>query len=108
MSNNFAKNVYDIVARIPKGNVATYGQIAQMLGKPRGAREVGWAMRNCPEDLPWQRVVMADGAVTGGAYSEIRKALLEEENIPFQANGKVDLKTCQWLGYLIEETTDVS
>jgi len=96
MADSFAKGVYDIVAQIPKGNVASYGQIAKMLGKPRGAREVGWAMRHCPEGLPWQRVVMADGSITGGEYSEIRKALLEEEEVPFLTDGRVDMKTCQW------------
>jgi methylated-DNA-protein-cysteine methyltransferase-like protein len=95
---SFVKSVYEIVAKIPRGCVVSYGQIAYMLGKPRGAREVGWAMRNCPESLPWQRVVMADGSVTGGTYSEIRKALLEEENVPFLPCGRVDIKACQWLG----------
>lgn len=94
----FSQAVYDIVKKIPQGSVASYGQIALILGKPRGAREVGWAMRNCPEDLPWWRVVMADGSVTGGEYSNVRRALLEEENIPFLSNGRVDMKICQWLG----------
>ncbi|MDR0271873.1 MAG: methylated-DNA--[protein]-cysteine S-methyltransferase [Clostridiales bacterium] len=94
----FNERVYEIVEAIPLGKVTTYGQIARMLGNPRVARQVGWAMRNCPEDLPWQRVVMADGSVTGGAYSEIRTALLEEENVPFLSDGKVDMKTCFWMG----------
>ena len=98
MVNSFAKSVYKIVEKIPLGCVVSYGQIALMLGKPRGAREVGWAMRNCPEGLPWQRVVMADGSVTGGTYSEIRKALLEEENVQFLPDGRVNMKACQWLG----------
>ena len=98
MKENFAQGVYEIVKKIPRGKVVTYGQIALMLGKPRGAREVGWAMKNCPEKLPWQRVVMADGSVTGGTYYEMRKALLEEENITFLPDGRVDMKTCQWSG----------
>lgn len=96
MPNQFFQEIYATVARIPRGQVASYGQIARMLGKPRGAREVGWAMRNCPEELPWQRVVMADGAVTGGMYSELRRALLEEECVEFTADGKVDMEACQW------------
>jgi len=96
MAESFAKSVYDVVERIPKGKVASYGQIAKMLGKPRGAREVGWAMRHCPEGLPWQRVVMADGSITGGEYYELRKAMLEEEEVSFLADGRVDMKTCQW------------
>ena len=98
MGNSFSTGVYEIVGRIPIGTVATYGQIARMLGNPRGARVVGWAMRNCPEGLPWQRVVMADGSVTGGMYSEIRRALLEEEGIPFLIDGRVDIAACKWCG----------
>ncbi|MCL2577564.1 MAG: MGMT family protein [Defluviitaleaceae bacterium] len=98
MAGTFTKGVYEIVEKIPHGSVASYGQIAMMLGKPRGAREVGWAMRNCPEGLPWWRVVMADGSVTGGAYSEMRKTLLDEENVPLLPDGRVDMKACQWIG----------
>ncbi|MCL2225733.1 MAG: MGMT family protein [Defluviitaleaceae bacterium] len=95
---SFAKDVYEVVKKIPHGRVVAYGQIAFMLDKPRGAREVGWAMANCPEGLPWWRVVMADGSVAGGTYSEMRKSLLEEENIPFLPSGKVDMKACAWDG----------
>jgi methylated-DNA-protein-cysteine methyltransferase-like protein len=93
---SFAEQVYEIVARIPKGKVVTYGSIARMLGKPRGAREVGWAMRNCPEGYPWQRVVMADGSITGGGYAEMRRDLLESEGVVFTGDGKVDMKECRW------------
>jgi methylated-DNA-protein-cysteine methyltransferase-like protein len=51
--NPFYQQVYDIVAQIPPGKVVSYGQIARMLGRPRAAREVGRAMRLCPEGLPW-------------------------------------------------------
>jgi len=96
MSKSFAEEVYDIVGQIPKGNVASYGQIAQILGKKNGAREVGWAMRNCPEGLPWQRVVMKDGTITGGSYAEERKSLLEDEGVPFLLDGRVDMSKCRW------------
>jgi len=98
MANQFFQDVYDIVARIPHGKVVSYGQIAYMLGKPRGAREVGWAMRNCPEKLPWQRVVMADGSITGGEYSEIRRELLKDEGVKFLKDGRVDMNTYNWKG----------
>ena len=52
--------IYEIlsaVGEIPEGNVATYGQIARLRGFPRAARQVGWAMRCCSDDIPWQRVV---------------------------------------------------
>ena len=88
----FSSQVYDIIAAIPRGKVVSYGQIAAVLGRPRAAREVGWAMRNCPEYLPWQRVVMADGAVTGGQYAAARRAALEDEGVHFLPDGRVDMK----------------
>jgi len=93
--NLFFQEVYVMVAQIPYGKVASYGQIARMLGKPRGAREVGWAMRRCPEDLPWQRVVKADGSITGGAYADVRRELLDREGVVFLSDGRVDMKECQ-------------
>ena len=57
---------------------------------------VGWALRVCPSDLPWQRVVMADGSITGGVYADLRKELLKEEGIYFLPDGRVDMKVCQW------------
>ena len=95
--NEFYKQVYDIVAGIPYGKVISYGEIARLLGQPRAARVVGWAMRFCPEHLPWQRVVMADGSVIGGAYAEIRRARLESEDVPFLPDGRVDMAACRWL-----------
>ena len=92
--DNFYDQVYGIVEKIPHGKVVSYGQIARMLGRPRGARVVGWAMRICPEGLPWQRVVMSDGSVTGGEYSDLRRALLEEEGVIFLADGRVDMDIC--------------
>ena len=94
--NSFFEQVYGIVERIPYGRVVSYGQIARMLGRPRSAREVGWAMRCCPEHLPWQRVVMSDGSVTGGAYADLRRTILENENVPFLRNGRVNMASCQW------------
>jgi len=98
--NTFFKQVYEVVAQIPYGKVISYGQIARMLGYPRSARMVGWALRCCPEHLPWQRVVMRDGSVTGGAYADLRKMLLEKENIPFLSDGRVDMDLCRWDGEL--------
>ena len=94
--NNFFNGVYEIVKQIPRGKVISYGQIATLLGNPRAARTVGWAMSTCPEDLPWQRVVMADGSITGGQWETLRRELLHEEDVEFLANGKVNMKTCTW------------
>ena len=90
--NLFFEQVYTVVEQIPYGKVISYGQIARMLGRPRAAREVGWAMRRCPEYLPWQRVVMSDGSITGGIFADVRKALLEDEGVAFLADGRVDMK----------------
>ena len=98
MTTSFFEQVYEIVSKIPKGRVVSYGQIAHMLGSPHAARTVGWALSACPENLPWQRVVMADGSVTGGEFSELRRVLLLEEGITFLANGRVDMDVNQWDG----------
>ena len=95
--NPFAKQVYEIVEQIPYGYVISYGEIAKLLGRPRAAREVGWAMRNCPDGLPWQRVVMADGTITGGVYAGTRRELLKSEGVVFLQDGRIDMKTCRWL-----------
>ena len=92
----FFARVYDVVRRIPAGRCISYGQIAWMLGAPRAARQVGWAMRRCPDDLPWQRVVRSDGSIAGGGYADIRRALLEAEGVPFLPDGRVDLRAGQW------------
>ena len=96
--NQFFERVYGIVGLIPYGKVVSYGQIARMLGHPGAARTVGWAMRCCPGHLPWQRVVMANGAITGGDYAETRRALLEAEGVGFLLDGRVDMAACQWDG----------
>ncbi|MDR1136347.1 MAG: MGMT family protein [Clostridiales Family XIII bacterium] len=99
----FFNMVYEIVGKIPYGQVVSYGQIARMLGRPRAAREVGRAMRFCPEDLPWQRVVMADGSITGGEWAIIRRARLEEEDVEFTLDGRVDMEKCRWDGTVVPE-----
>jgi len=96
--NPFFEQVYHLVGRIPRGKVVSYGQIARMLGRPWAAREVGWAMRSCPEGLPWQRVVMTDGSITGGVYADMRRILLEEEGVVFLLDGRVDMRSCRWDG----------
>ena len=95
--NSFFEQVYSVVEQIPPGKVVAYGQIARLLGRPRAAREVGWAMRHCPPQLPWQRVVMANGAITGGAYADMRRERLESEGVVFLPDGRVDMAVCGWL-----------
>ena len=98
--NQFYEDIYAVVKRVPYGKVISYGQIARLLGRPRAARAVGRAMRICPDGLPWQRVVMADGAVTGGVFAETRRAILESEGVMFLPDGRADMKRCGWLGVI--------
>ncbi|MCL2409509.1 MAG: methylated-DNA--[protein]-cysteine S-methyltransferase [Oscillospiraceae bacterium] len=95
--SSFSQQVFDIVAQIPRGKVISYGQIARLLGHPRGARQVGWAMRNCPDGLPWQRVVMADGSITGGDFAELRREKLASEGVEFLPDGRVNMSVCRWI-----------
>ena len=97
MENPFFKQVYEIVEQIPYGKVISYGDIAKLLGRPRAAREVGRAMRYCPDVLPWQRVVMADGSITGGVFADIRRGILETEEVSFLPDGRVNMTICRWL-----------
>jgi len=93
--NSFYEQVYSVVKQIPPGKVMSYGRIAKILGRPRSAREVGRAMRLCPEGLPWQRVVMADGTIAGGVFAEARRALLEDEGVVFVLDGRVNMDICE-------------
>ncbi|MDI7276795.1 MAG: MGMT family protein [Anaerolineae bacterium] len=102
MSSDLYERVYRIVATIPAGRVLTYGDIARMLGRPRGGRLVGWAMRHCPEGLPWYRVVNAQGRLSVTArYPDgrlMQQALLEEEGVVFDAEGRLDVGRYAWTG----------
>ena len=94
----FHQRVYALIARIPPGKVITYGEIAACLGSPGGGRTVGWAMRQCPEGLPWYRVLNAQGrpALRPGSGAELQRALLEAEGVVFDAHGRVDLARYGW------------
>ena len=95
MAKTFFQAVYAVVEQIPYGRVMTYGDIAHAIGCPRNARFVGFAMRVCPEGLPWHRVVMADGSIAGGDFAPIRRMLLEKEGVPFLPDGRVDMPACR-------------
>lgn len=91
------EKIYMVVKSIPKGKVATYGQVALLAGNPRWARVVGYALHKNPEPgiIPCHRVVNRNGQVAesfafGG--SNIQRELLEKEGIVFNSNGSIDLK----------------
>ena len=98
MEKKFSQRVYEIVERIPYGKVVSYGQIAQMIGAPGSARQVGWALRHCPDELPWQRVIRNDGTVAGGACAEDRREMLLDEGVPVLPDGRIDIEACRWDG----------
>jgi methylated-DNA-protein-cysteine methyltransferase-like protein len=92
--------VYRLVRRVPRGAVVTYGQIAVMLGAPRAARAVGGAMGRCPDDVPWHRVVNAQGGISrrrrmGSVLTQ--RIRLEQEGVPLR-RGRVVLTRCRWEG----------
>ena len=95
-TEGFYARVYALVGQIPPGRVVSYGQIAWALGAPRMARQVGWAMRRCPDELPWQRVIREDGTIAGGEYAPLRRAMLEAEGVPFTQDGRVAIDRCRW------------
>jgi methylated-DNA-protein-cysteine methyltransferase related protein len=94
--------IYAVVRSIPRGQVATYGQIAELVGIPSGHRVVARAMRTCPERLPWQRVVGKKDArraqiVLGESdHGNLQRALLEAERVVFDANGFISLRDWGW------------
>ena len=95
---SFARAVWLVVRRIPRGRVATYGQIAAWLGRPRAARAVGRAMRDCPGDVPWHRVVNASGGISPRARMEsllTQRMLLSREGVPLR-RGRVALARYRW------------
>lgn len=96
----FNEQVYALVRRVPRARVITYGSIARLLGDPRKAREVGWAMANCPNDVPAHRVINRLGAVSGDADMPggmVRRVMLEDEGVVFDSRGRCDLKIYEWL-----------
>lgn len=100
MKSNF-ELIYAVIKRIPKGKVATYGQVARLAGLPRHARQVGFALAALPEgaNVPWQRVVNAGGKVSAREHPNSRerqRALLEREKVVFDERGRIALETSGW------------
>jgi methylated-DNA-protein-cysteine methyltransferase-like protein len=96
---NFYEAVYRVVRDIPRGRVMTYGQIATILGAPRAARAVGYAMKACAKGVPWQRVINSKGGVSPGGTPDrptIQRRMLKKEGIKFSADDTCNLDVFQW------------
>ena len=98
---SFKERVYRLVARIPKGRIATYGQLARLAGGPTRAREVGYAMAALgpATRLPWHRVINSKGEVSrrrrpGAELTQ--RMMLVKEGLIFNARGRVSLERYQW------------
>ena len=104
MQKNTFQMIYEIVREIPRGKVATYGQIAGMTGNPRLSRAVGYALHVNPEPgiIPCHRVVKKGGVLSEAfAFGGInrQRALLEAEGVVFTLEGTVDMTQCMWYGW---------
>jgi methylated-DNA-protein-cysteine methyltransferase-like protein len=100
MSDTLYHRIYEVVRQIPSGRVATYGQVAAVVGPPVSAQQVGEAMaalrHSSPgPSVPWQRVINAQGKVSTGRHQQ---TLLEQEGVVFNTKGYTDLRRFGWRG----------
>ena len=90
-ASGFTAAVWALARQVPAGRATTYGQLAEAYyGVARGARGVGQAMARCPGDVPWWRVVRADGRMKDGPGADEQRARLAEEGVPLTPDGRVD------------------
>lgn len=92
--------MWRLVRRVPPGRVVTYGQVAAWLGRARAARAVGGAMRACPADVPWHRVVNAGGGISRRRREDsmlTQRIRLEQEGVRLR-RGRVVLAAYRWRG----------
>lgn len=92
--------VWDVVRAIPRGRVLAYGDVARLLSRPLTPRAVGWAMHDCPDDVPWHRVVNVRGECSAdrvaGSQPGRQRRLLQREGVRFGDDGRVDMETFRW------------
>jgi methylated-DNA-protein-cysteine methyltransferase-like protein len=97
---NYRERVYEIVRRIPRGRLMTYGQIAGILGEGYTPRTVGFCMHSAEaENVPWQRVINSQGKCSTGRLTipvNLQQDMLEQEGVKFDAKGKCDLREYEW------------
>lgn len=99
----FRARVIWLVRHIPPGRVATYGQVAALAGRPRGARACGRVLRDLVggNNVPWQRVINAQGRISSGGDVHrpmFQRTLLEAEGVVFRRSGRCDLERFRWAG----------
>lgn len=91
--------IYAVTRQVPRGKVTTYGDVAHLVGEGCDARLVGYAMANCPDDVPWQRVINAQGKISLQGDSAAKQRMrLEAEGVVFDQRGRIDLKKYRWAG----------
>lgn len=100
-SEGLFREFYQVAKAIPRGKVASYGQVALLAGHPRAARFVGYALHSNPEPgvIPCHRVVFKNGSLASGfAFGGpgVQRQLLEDEGVTFLPDGRVDMQECQW------------
>jgi methylated-DNA-protein-cysteine methyltransferase related protein len=98
-SPRYRERVFAIVRRIPSGRVMTYGQLAEILGEGYTGRTVGYVMHTATDDVPWHRVINAQGACSTGKIllpPDKQQRMLEAEGVAFNAKGRCDLSTYRW------------
>ncbi|MEM1113462.1 MAG: MGMT family protein [Pseudomonadota bacterium] len=93
--------IWQVVAAIPAGNVATYGDVARLAGLPGAARRVGRALRDLPPGtrIPWHRVINAQGSISlpeGSSAQYTQRDRLEAEGVIFSSANRVDLRRFRW------------
>lgn len=101
MSSGFFDSVYEVVKQIPKGKVASYGQIARLIGRPQSSRYVGYALHSNPsqQDIPCHRVVNKQGYLAGSfafGGSDAQKNLLLLEGVFVDENNCVNMRKFGW------------
>ena len=99
MAESTHEKILRVVRRIPRGRVATYGQVAKMAGFARQPRLAGYALRHADDTVPWQRVVNAAGRISPRADPDSiprQRQMLVAEGIRFSAAGVIELKRYQW------------
>jgi methylated-DNA-protein-cysteine methyltransferase-like protein len=100
MGNSYSR-IYQVVNHIPRGKVATYGQIAGLAGVPGHARQVGYALHSLPEgsEVPWHRVINRKGQISlrsDTSAGPLQRVLLESEGVVFDESDTIALKKYQW------------